>query len=386
MELLPQAWPAAASPEGEAVTPAAAAARSRARQLHHASGVGHLYHWSIQRGGGGGGGGSVAEAPYDTSVTYGAGTGTGGAAGANGSAGSITLNWNVDNLSVTAPGTQSSVTGSAISNVAVTSGFDSTGGNTVTYSASGLPPGLSISAGGTISGTPTTPGTYTPTVTVTDSQALAVTSTSFTWTVTNTVSVTHPANQSSVSGTAITPLTNSATDSQTGQTFTWTATGLPTGLSIASSTGTITGTPTTPGTYTPTVRATDGAGFAGSTSFTWTVTNTVSVTNPGSQVERLGHGHHPLTNSATDSQTGQTFTWTATGLPTGLSIASSTGTITGTPTTPGTSTVTLTATDGLGFAGSTSFTWTVTNTVSVTNPGSQSSVSGTAITPHKLRH
>ena len=36
------------------------------------------------------------------------------------------------------------------------------------WSATGLPPGLVCSTSGLVSGTPTTPGTYSPTVTVTD--------------------------------------------------------------------------------------------------------------------------------------------------------------------------------------------------------------------------
>ena len=62
---------------------------------------------------------------------------------------------------------------------------------------------------------------------------------------------------------------------------------------------------------------------------------------------------------ATDSASGQTLTYSAAGLPPGLSISSSTGLISGTPTTAGTSTVTVTATDGTGASGSATFTWTI---------------------------
>ena len=56
-----------------------------------------------------------------------------------------------------------------------------------------------------------------------------------------------------------------------GATLTYSASGLPTGLSIGSSTGKITGTASTAGTYQVTVTASDSTGASGSTSFTWTV-------------------------------------------------------------------------------------------------------------------
>ncbi|WP_232734170.1 putative Ig domain-containing protein [Kitasatospora sp. CB02891] len=86
-------------------------------------------------------------------------------------------------------------------------------------------------------------------------------------------------------------------------------------------------------------------------------TNTVTVTNPGSQSGTVGTAAS-LQIHATDSASGQTLTYAATGLPAGLSINSSTGLISGTPTAAGTSSVTVTATDTTGAAGSTSFGWT----------------------------
>jgi Putative Ig domain len=85
----------------------------------------------------------------------------------------------------------------------------------------------------------------------------------------NTVTVTNPGNQTGSAGTAVS-LQISATDSASGQTLTYSATGLPAGLSI-SSTGLISGTPTTAGTSSVTVTATDTTGASGSASFTWTI-------------------------------------------------------------------------------------------------------------------
>jgi hypothetical protein len=89
---------------------------------------------------------------------------------------------------------------------------------------------------------------------------------------TNTVTVTNPGSQTSTAGTAIGGLQIQGSDSASGQTLTYGATGLPTGLSISSS-GRITGTPTTAGTYSVTVTATDTTGASGSTAFTWTVSS-----------------------------------------------------------------------------------------------------------------
>ncbi|MGH3396225.1 MAG: putative Ig domain-containing protein, partial [Streptosporangiaceae bacterium] len=97
----------------------------------------------------------------------------------------------------------------------------------------------------------------------------------------------------------------------------------------------------------------------GTTAFTGgsTTGNTVTVTSPGSQAGTVGTAVS-LQIHGTDSASGQTLTYSATGLPAGLSISSS-GLISGTPTTAGTSSVTVTATDTTGAKGSASFTWTI---------------------------
>ena len=110
-------------------------------------------------------------------------------------------------------------------------------------------------------------------------------------------------------------------------------------------------------------------------------TPTVTVTNPGSQTSALSTAAS-LQIKATDSATGKTLSYSATDLPIGLSISSSTGAVTGTPTAAGSYTTTVTVNDGSG-ASSVNFNWTIGagigNTVTVTNPGNQTGTVGTAV-------
>jgi len=85
------------------------------------------------------------------------------------------------------------------------------------------------------------------------------------------VSVTNPGSKSGTVGTAISSFTVSASGGTAP--YTWSATGLPPGVTIGSSTGTVSGTPTTAGTYSVTVTATGSGGSgSGSATFTFTVT------------------------------------------------------------------------------------------------------------------
>ncbi|GAA5190770.1 hypothetical protein GCM10023322_46690 [Rugosimonospora acidiphila] len=86
--------------------------------------------------------------------------------------------------------------------------------------------------------------------------------------------------------------------------------------------------------------------------------NTVTVTGPGNQSATVG-SPVSLQMHASDSASGQTLTYSAAGLPAGLSINASSGLISGTPTAAGTSNVTVTARDTTGAAGVASFSWTV---------------------------
>ena len=85
---------------------------------------------------------------------------------------------------------------------------------------------------------------------------------------------------------------------------------------------------------------------------------TVTVTNPGNQSTRVGAAVSLQLHATGGSGS---YTWSATGLPAGLSINASTGLISGTPSTAGTSNVAITAKDSANHTGTTSISWTVSD-------------------------
>src|SRR5215469_6497157 len=179
---------------------------------------------------------------------------------------------------------------------------------------------------------------------------------------TDTVTVTNPGSQTGQVGGGVSLQMQGS--SSGGNPLTWSARGLPAGLSINSSSGLISGTLTTHADYHTTVTATDRTGATGSASFTWTVgsgTDVVTVTNPGNQTT-YRNVQVSLQVTGTSSG-GNPLTWSATGLPSGLSIGSSTGTISGQPHTAGSFSVVVRARDKTGASGSAAFTWTINQVV-----------------------
>jgi len=162
---------------------------------------------------------------------------------------------------ITAPGNQTGSAGNAIAGLQIVASDPN--GDTLVYSASGLPPGLSIDpASGLITGTPSAAGTYSVQVAVSDGRNSA--STSLTWSITGTGpqltigSTTVPA--PSISGTTA---TFSASASGTNVRYRWNfGDGSP--LTAWSAAGTATRTYAAPGIYFVTVDVTDDTGATAS--------------------------------------------------------------------------------------------------------------------------
>jgi hypothetical protein len=230
-----------------------------------------------------------------------------------------------------------------------TATFTQTGGSgTVTWSATGLPNGVSINpSSGDVTGTPTVTGTFNATVTATDAGGC-------TGSKNVTFMVKDPPQITSANSTTFAP-------GVAAQTFTVTTTGFPTntitrtgtlpaGVTFTdnnNNTATIAGTPaagTQAGSpYAWVITAANGAPPDATQNFTFNVTCpviTVSGTIPALVV-------NVAMTPVTFTQVGGNppITWSATGLPTGLTINPATGDVTGTPTVTGTFNVTITASD-----------------------------------------
>jgi hypothetical protein len=253
-------------------------------------------------------------------------------------------------------------------------------GSVIAYSASGLPPGLSINASsGVISGTVTTVGTYAVTASASDGASSA--SRTFTWTVAAATvwakTATWDRNpEPAVTGYILSYGTQSGVH--------------PTSINV----GNVLTSQFFPplGRHYAVVQAYDSTGglSAKSAEIMFDVGTTTnqppSLTQPANQTS-VQNAAASLTLTATDPD-GPVITYGTSGLPPGLSINASSGVISGTVTTVGMYTVTASASDG-SLSASRTFTWTVAAatvsgdttapTVSVTAPGNSSTVSGISV-------
>ncbi|HMV81641.1 MAG TPA: putative Ig domain-containing protein [Blastocatellia bacterium] len=213
-----------------------------------------------------------------------------------------------------------------------------------------LPTGLTLSAGGVISGTTTSSATFTFTARVIDANG-CIGSRVYTLTPGCTAILVRP----SVIPNAGLGVAYSQQFTQTGGVgmITWSVGSgtLPPGLSLLSS-GLLSGTPNTPGTYTFSIQANAPGGCAGSAQYTLVIPCPTILLNPAT----LPDGMRGTFYSQTLTQTGGSgaINWVVSGegpLPAGLSLNAGSGVLSGTPNETGLFPITITAMDVNGCVG-----------------------------------
>lgn len=146
-------------------------------------------------------------------------------------------------------------------------------------------------------------------------------------------------------------------------TFSVSSNALPPGLILNPTTGAITGSPTTPGTFTFTITATDANGCSGSRLYTITIASSASCAVITLSPSTLPPGvlGAPYSQSVTASGGTAPYLYTIVSgaLPTGLSLNPANGLISGTPQQTGLFNFTIRATDAGGCIGQRPYTLTV---------------------------
>lgn len=251
-----------------------------------------------------------------------------------------------------APSTPSAAQGLAYSVTFTASG--GVPGYTFAYENGTLPPGLSLS-GATLSGTPTTQGSYTFGIRVTDSSTGTG---SYAEVKSVTLQVIPPptivVSPTTVPGATV-AVAYSQTLSASGGTapysFAITAGTLPAGLSLNTSTGALTGTPTAAGTFNFTVTATDTNSFTGSRAYTLVVAPPVILIAPSALTGGTVGAAYSESFIASGGIATYSYAITAGALPAGVTLNGSSGVISGTPSAGGTFNFTVTATSSSTGAG-----------------------------------
>ncbi|NZA27741.1 putative Ig domain-containing protein [Luteimonas sp. SJ-92] len=233
------------------------------------------------------------------------------------------------------------------------------------YALSGTAvPGLTLSADGTLSGTPTTPGSYGFDITATDSGAsgagapYSVTE-SYTVTVGSPAIVVAPATLPDGAAGQPYGATFAASGGVAPYAYTLAAGSLPAGLQLAAD-GSLSGTPTASGSTSFTVLATDDNGQTGATAYTLEIGVPTLTIAPATLPDGVAGSAYTQTVSASGGIAPYSYVLGGGPLPAGLTFDAATGALAGTPTETGSFAFTVTATDSTsGTAGTGSVAYTL---------------------------
>ncbi len=255
---------------------------------------------------------------------------------------------------------------------------DPDAGDTLTYSLTTAPSGMSInSSTGVISWTPTSAqvGSNAVTVRVRDAASASATQS-------YTISVSSTNGAPSITSTPVTAATEdsaytydvNATDPDAGDALTYSLVTKPTGMSINATTGVISWTPTNAqvGANAVTVRVQDAASASATQSYTVTVANVndaPTITSTAVTSGKVGTAYSYDVN-ATDPDAGDTLTYSLATAPSGMTINATTGVISWTPTSAqaGANAVTVRVRDAASASATQNFTVTVSATTSTPIP------------------
>jgi hypothetical protein len=269
--------------------------------------------------------------------------------------------------------------GSNYSQTLTATGGSGTGYAWTVASGSTLPGGLSLSAGGLLSGKPTTVSNLNFSVTVTDSVGNTITGT-FSMAISPAVSINSITLPAGYAGTAYTPTTLTATGGTgTGYGWSWAAAGgstLPAGLTLSSA-GLISGNPTNSGTTgvvsNVVVTVTDSVGNTASTTLSVTIEASLTISTGATLPGGVVGTAYSQTLAVTGGSGGYGWATNSAGTTSLASVnltLSPAGMVSGTPTANGTATFTATVTDSATHTANVTFTVTVSNALTITTSNS----------------